>query len=33
MPGKGVVAIENTFIVTDRGLKALTHHMEDIIVL
>jgi len=33
MPGRGVVGIENTFVVTDRGLKALTHHMEDIIVL
>lgn len=33
MPGKGVVGIENTFIVTDKGLAPLTHHPEGIIVI
>ncbi|MBF0258747.1 MAG: aminopeptidase P family protein, partial [Desulfamplus sp.] len=33
MPGKGVVGIENTFVVTDKGLKSMAHYPEDIIVL
>ncbi|MBF0204587.1 MAG: aminopeptidase P family protein, partial [Desulfamplus sp.] len=33
MPGKGVVGIENTFVVTDKGLKSLAHYPENIIVL
>lgn len=33
MPGKGVVGIENTFTVTDKGLAPLTHHPEGIIVI
>ncbi len=28
MPGKGVVGIENTFLVTDMGLKALTRYPD-----
>lgn len=33
MPGKGVVGIENTFVVTRSGLKSLTRYPENIIVL
>jgi Xaa-Pro dipeptidase len=32
-PGKGVVGIENTHVVTDNGLKQLAHFQEDIVVL
>jgi len=32
-PGKGVVGIENTHVVTDEGLKQLTHFNEKIIIL
>jgi Xaa-Pro aminopeptidase len=32
-PGKGVVGIENTHVVTDEGLKQLTHFDEKIIIL
>ncbi|MBW1821891.1 MAG: aminopeptidase P family protein [Deltaproteobacteria bacterium] len=32
-PGKGVVGIENTHIVTDEGLKQLTHFDEKIFIL
>ncbi len=32
-PGKGVVGIENTHIVTDDGLEQLTTFQEDIVVL
>lgn len=32
-PGKGVVGIENTHVVTSEGLKQLTHFDEKIIVL
>lgn len=31
MSGKGVVGIENTFVVTDRGLKSLAHYPQNII--
>lgn len=33
MPGRGVVGIENTFVVTDRGLVSLTHYPEKIVLL
>jgi len=32
-PGKGVVGIENTHVVTENGLKQLTHFQEDIVVV
>ena len=32
-PGKGVVGIENTHVVTGEGLKQLTHFDEKIIIL
>jgi Xaa-Pro aminopeptidase len=32
-PGKGVVGIENTHVVTEKGLKQLSHFQEDIVVL
>ncbi len=32
-PGKGVVGIENTHVVTDEGLKQLTHFDEKICIL
>lgn len=32
-PGKGVVGIENTHVVTDEGLKQLTHFDERIVIL
>jgi len=32
-PGKGVVGIENTHVVTDTGLKQLTKFKEDITIL
>jgi Xaa-Pro aminopeptidase len=32
-PGKGVVGIENTHVVTDNGLKQLTHFDDKIIIL
>ena len=32
-PGKGVVGIENTHVVTDEGLKQLTHFKEMIVIL
>ncbi len=33
MPGKGVVGIENTFVVTKMGLKSLAHYPENIVVI
>ncbi|MBF0574085.1 MAG: M24 family metallopeptidase, partial [Desulfamplus sp.] len=33
MPKKGVVGIENTFVVTEKGLKSLAHYPEDIVVI
>lgn len=33
IPGKGVVGIENTCLVTEAGLESLTHFEEDVIVL
>ncbi|MBF0413803.1 MAG: aminopeptidase P family protein [Desulfamplus sp.] len=33
MPGRGVVGIENTFVVTEKGLKSLAHHPENIVVI
>ncbi len=33
IPGKGVVGIENTFLVTDRGLESLTVYDDNITVL
>jgi len=31
-PGKGVVGIENTHVVTENGLKQFSHFEEDIVV-
>jgi Xaa-Pro aminopeptidase len=31
IPGRGVVGIENTFLVTDSGLEKLTHFTEDVV--
>ncbi|MBF0230437.1 MAG: aminopeptidase P family protein [Desulfamplus sp.] len=33
MPSKGVVGIENTFVVTEKGLKSLAHYPENIVVI
>ncbi|MBF0379082.1 MAG: aminopeptidase P family protein [Desulfamplus sp.] len=33
MPKKGVVGIENTFVVTDNGLKSLAHYPENIVII
>lgn len=33
MPGKGVAGIENTFLVTDQGLHALTRYPDHIMVI
>jgi len=32
-PGKGVVGIENTHVVTDNGLKQLAHFDEKVCIL
>jgi len=32
IPGEGIVGIENTFLVTDKGLKKLNHFPDDIFV-
>jgi len=32
-PGEGVVGIENTHVVTDTGLKQLTHYPDEIVIL
>lgn len=33
LPGKGVVGIENTFVVTESGLESLTTIREDVVVV
>ncbi len=33
IPGKGVVGIENTFLVTDTGLESLTKFSDDIVII
>jgi Xaa-Pro aminopeptidase len=33
LPGKGVVGIENTFVVTESGLEPLTTIREDVVVV
>ena len=33
LPGKGVVGIENTLLVTEKGLKSLTRYQDTITVV
>jgi hypothetical protein len=33
IPGKGVVGIENTHVMTDKGLDQLTHFEEGVVTI
>jgi Xaa-Pro dipeptidase len=32
-PGEGVVGIENTFLITERGMEKLSRFPDDIVVI